>query len=184
LVSLAAAQQLDRAQRGEPGREQPFYFFTDTAGRRVGQTGSVDVVIDGDTVAMLMDTGATIWLSSAALATVGDGGPSERSTTHIPNWLFLRLRERHPDWPIIERADLWWGLSVIRVPRVSVGGYDVGPAWFSVLGGGPSTPPTGPPNAPAWTKRQGGTLGGSLLKHFVVTLDYPRGTARFYKPGS
>jgi hypothetical protein len=32
--------------------------------------------------------------------------------------------------------------------------------------------------------RRGGTLGGSLLKHFVLTLDYPRGTVRFYKPGS
>ena len=97
------------ANDGEPGREQPFYFPTDSAGRRVGQTGSVDVVIDGDTVAMLMDTGATIWLSSAALARVGDGGPSERSSTHIDNWLFARLRERHPDWPVIERADLWLG---------------------------------------------------------------------------
>jgi hypothetical protein len=172
------------ANDGEPGREQPFNFPTDTAGRRIGHLGYVDVVIDGDTVAMLMDTGATVWLSSAALARVGDGGPSERSSTHIDNWLFVRLRERHPDWPIIERADLWWGLSLIRVPNVSVGGHEVGPTWFSVLAGGPATPPTQPPSAPAWMKRRGGTLGGSLLKHFVVTLDYPRGSVRFYKPGS
>jgi hypothetical protein len=172
------------ANDDDPGREQPFHFFTDSAGRRVGQTGYVDVVIDGDTVAMLMDTGATIWLSSAAVVRVGDGGPSERSSTHIYNWVFVRLRDRHPDWPIIERADLWYGLSLIRVPSVSIGGYDVGPTWLSVLGGGSPTPPTGTPNAPAWTKRQGGTLGGSLLKHFVMTLDYPRGTVRFYKPGS
>jgi hypothetical protein len=172
------------ATDGEPGRERPFHFNTDSAGRRIGHTGSVDVVIDGDTVAMLMDTGATIWLSSAALARVGDGGPSERSSSHLPNWMFVRLRDRHPDWPIIERADLWAGLSLMRVPNVSIAGYEVGPTWFSVLGGGPPTPPTAAPNAPAWAKRQGGTIGGSLLKHFVVTLDYPRGTVRFYKPGS
>ncbi len=171
------------ANDGEPGREQPFYFNTDSAGRRIGHSGSVDVVIDGDTVAMLMDTGATVWLSSAALARVGDGGPSERSSTHLPNWMFVRLRERHPDWPVVERADLWYGLSLIRVPNVSIAGYEVGPTWFSVLRG-PSTPPTAAPNAPAWARRSGGTVGGSLLKHFVVTLDYPRGVVRFYKPAS
>jgi hypothetical protein len=166
---------------GARGREQPFHFYTDSAGQRIAQVGYVDVVIDGDSVAMQMDTGATVWLSSAALARVADGGPSERSSSHMPTWLFARLRERHPDWPVIERADLWWGLSLIRVEKVSVGGYDVGPTWFSVLRG-PATPPTGPANAPSWTKRQGGTIGGSLLKNFVMTLDYPRATARFYKP--
>ena len=172
----------DRAPSdGGRGREQPFHFYTDSAGRRVEQNGYVDVVFDGDTVAMIMDTGATIWLSSAALARVNDGGPSERSSTHIPNWLFARLRERHPDWPVIEKADLWWGLSLMRVEKVSIGGYEVGPTWVSVLVGS-ATPPNRPATAPAWTRRQGGTVGGSLLKSFVVTLDYPRGTVRLYKP--
>ncbi len=163
------------------GREVPFYFPVDSAGRRVGHTGSVDVVIDGDTVAMLMDTGATIWLKADALATVKDGGPSERATSHLPNWEYARLHERHPDWPVIEHADLWDGLSLIRVQHVSIAGYELGPTWFSVLRG-PATPPDGPPNAPAWMKRQGGTVGGSLLRNFVMTLDYPRGVVRLEKP--
>lgn len=166
---------------GEPGREQAFRYYTDSTGQRVGHLGYVDVLIDGDTIAMLMDTGATVWLSSAALERVNDGGPSERSTTHIPNWLFTRLHERHPDWPVIERADLWFGCSLIRVPSIAVAGYQVGPTWLSVLPG-PATPPAGSASAPAWTRRQGGTIGGSLLRHFVVTLDYPRGVVRFYKP--
>jgi len=177
LVLRGASSATD----GAPGREAPFYFYADSAGRRVGHTGFVDVVIDGDTITMLMDTGATVWLSTVALARVNDGGPSERSTTHIPYWLFARLRERHPDWPVIERADLWWGLDVMRVSSISVAGYEVGPTWVSVLRG-PATQPTSAPTAPAWTRRQGGTIGGSLLKYFVVTLDYPRGVVRFYKP--
>jgi hypothetical protein len=164
------------------GRELPFHFYTDSSGRRVGHTGYVDVLVDGDTVAMLMDTGATVWLTSAALARVNDGGPAERSTTHIAKWVFTRLKQRHPDWPVIEHADLWSDLSLIRVPSVSVAGDDLGPTWFSVLAGGPTTPPSGAANAPAWTKRQGGTIGGSLLRRFVVTLDYPRGVVRFDKP--
>jgi hypothetical protein len=168
------------ASDGEPGREVPFHFPLDSVGNRVGHLGYVDVVIDGDSVAMLMDTGATVWLSSAALEVIGDGGPSERSTSHISTWLFNRLRERHPDWPVIQRADLWLGLSLMRVPSVIVAGHEVGPTWLSVIGG-TATPPTIPANAPAWMKRNGGMLGGSLLKQFVVTLDYPRGVVRLHK---
>jgi hypothetical protein len=130
---------------------------------------------------MIMDTGATIWLTAAALARVNDGGPSERSTSHMPQWLYVRLRKRHPDWPVIDKAELWAGLSLIRVPAVSIAGFELGPTWFSVLDGSPTQSPA-PANAPAWMRRQGGTVGGSLLRHFVVTLDYPRGVARFEKP--
>jgi hypothetical protein len=97
------------------------------------------------------------------------------------NWLFTRLHQRHPDWPVIEHADLWNGLGLIRVPNVSIAGYDLGPTWFSVLNG-PTTPPSLPATAPAWQRRFGALLGGSLLRNFVLTLDYPRGVARFYRP--
>jgi hypothetical protein len=112
---------------------------------------------------------------------VGDGAPAERATTHIPNWLFTRWHTRHPEWPVIERADLWAGLSLIRVPSVEIAGYRLGPMWLSVLGG-PATPPDIPPTLPAWRRRSAGTLGGSVLRHFVVTLDYPGAVAYFERP--
>ncbi len=169
------------ASASGPGREIPFRWPLDSAGRRVGQWGYVDVVIDGDTVSLIMDTGATIWLTADALRQINDGGPSGRAASHISNWLYARLHARHPDWPVIEHAEMWAGLGMIRVPNVSIAGYDVGPQWFSVLGG-PATPPTATPGAPAWTARQAGTVGGSILRHFVVTLDYPRGVVRIHKP--
>lgn len=168
------------SQANAPGRELPMRFIIDSTGHRVGHNAWVDVVIDGDTVAMQFDTGATIWLSKPALDQVADGGPSERSTSHLPNWEFERLHQRHPDWPVILRADLWLGLALIRVPRVSFAGFELGPTWMSVLPG-TTTAPAGNPSAP-WTKRQGGTIGGSLLKSFVITADYPAGTMRIDRP--
>jgi hypothetical protein len=159
------------------------YFATDSAGRRLAQTPLVDMVVDGDTISMLFDSGATIWLSADALAKVGDGGPSERSSTHMANWVYTKLHTRHPDWPVIEHADLWSGLSLFRVPAVSVAGFDLGPTWFSVLTG-PATPPYVAATVPAPERRRGGTIGGSLLRHFSVTVDYPRAVAWFTRPSS
>jgi hypothetical protein len=143
----------------------------------------MDVVIDGDTLALQFDTGATVWLSADALAHVGDGGPSERSSSHLSNWVFTELRAKHPDWPVIEHADLWAGLSLIRVPSVTVAGFDIGPTWFSVLKG-PATRPNIPATAPGPERRRGGTIGGSLLRHFTVTVDYPRAIAWFAPSGA
>jgi len=155
-------------------------FATDSAGRRLSQQANLDIVVDGDTLSMIFDTGATIWLSQNALSRVADGGPSERSSSHIFRWVFERLHQRHPDWPVIEKADLWMGLDLIRVPSVMVAGYELGPAWLSVLNG-PTTAPNVPASEPAWRRRRGGTIGGSLLRHFVITADWPRGVASFVK---
>ncbi len=140
----------------------------------------VDVVIDQDTLTMMLDTGATLWLSADALTAIDDGGPSERSTSHVQSWIFARWKQRHPDWRIIEKADLWSGASLIQVPRISIAGFEVGPLWFSVLPG-PDTPPPAKPDTPDMWKRFGGTLGGSALKSFQVTLNYPEATATFVR---
>ena len=162
------------------GREVPLYFNTDSAGRRAGHTAYIDVVVDGDTLTMIFDTGASIWLSAPALDKIRDGGPAERSTTHVWEWQFEKWRARQTDWPVIEKASLYRDITLIRVPGVSVAGYPLGPAWLSVWPG-TAQPPSPAPNAPAWVKRFAGTLGGSLLRNFVVTVDYPRGIARFTK---
>jgi hypothetical protein len=156
-------------------------FAIDSTGRRLSQQANLDIVVDGDSLSMIFDTGATIWLSQDALTRVADGGRSERSSSHIFRWVFERLHQRHPDWPVIEKADLWMGLALIRVPSVTVAGYELGPTWFSVLDG-PTTPPTVPASEPAWRRRRGGTIGGSLLRNFVVTADWPRGIAWFVRP--
>jgi len=41
------------------------------------------VEIDGEPVQALFDTGATVWLSPAALSVINDNGPSERATSFV-----------------------------------------------------------------------------------------------------
>jgi hypothetical protein len=67
---------------------------------------------------------------------------------------------------------------MIEVPTVQVGGYGVGPVWF-----------TRRPDRNfhvymfQWMDRPPeGALGGSALQYLRVTVDYPRAVAVFEKP--
>jgi hypothetical protein len=157
-------------------------FPTDSAGRRTGYTPRIVVEIDGDSINMLFDTGATVWLSDANRRLAGDGGPSERSSSLVWQWVFARLRQRHPDWPVIENADIATGAPMIRVPSVRIAGFDVGPVWFKSLTSAAAVPPPPPPGMPLVRTRVNGTIGGNVLRHFVVTVDYPRAIAFFTRP--
>ena len=159
-----------------PEHQVPVRFRTDSGGARIDHSPQIDVMVDGDTLAMIFDTGATIWLTAAARSQLHDGRPSERATSHVQSWWFARWKQRHPDWPVIEAADQLTRATLIRVPSVRIAGYDVGPVWFSVLGG--------PAEAPPGAGRFGGTIGGNVLREFSVMLDYRRGIAEFTRPGS
>lgn len=166
-----------------PNHRANLFFTTDSLGKRTDNTPYLDVVIDGDTLVMLIDTGATIWLSPEALAQLSDGKPSERPTCHVSSWIAADWQRRHPDWRVIEHADLWNDMTIIEVPGVAIAGYQLGPVWFSVLQG-PATRGNMPPLAArnAFLSRFGGTIGGSVLHHFVMRLDYPGASAEFLRP--
>ena len=161
-------------------------FQTDTAGRRVSHSPAIGISIDGDSLNMIFDTGATIWLTPDALARLGDKQPAERGTSLIWSPTFDLWRSHHPDWRVVENADLLTKQPIIEVPVVSIGGYDVGPVWFMryETGGNPQPTPTYPPNTPTIKKQISGTIGGSTLRFFSVVLDYPRATAEFSRPAS
>ena len=75
-------------------------------------------------------------------------------------------------------ADAQEALSIIQVPRVSGGGWEVGPVWFTRR----------PDRAfheymSQWMDRRvEGALGGSALSFFRVTVDYPGAAAIFERP--
>jgi hypothetical protein len=133
------------------------------------------VAIDGDSLDLLFDTGATITLSDSALAALGDRGPPARGTSFITQSVFTRWRQWHPDWRVIERADRVLDMPMILVPEVTIAGHTVGPAWFTMR-----------PDRnfhqymSQWMDRRiDGALGGSVLRYFRVTLDYPGAAAMF-----
>lgn len=163
---------------GASAHSVPLGFQTDSGGIRTTHFPRIRVEIDGDSLDLLFDTGATIALSDAALTQLADGGPAERGGSFITQQIFERWRSRHPDWLVIEGADRMINMPIIRVPEISVGGYVVGPVWFAMR-----------PDRnfhqfmSQWMDRRiDGALGGSAFRYFRVTADYPRAVALFERP--
>ena len=153
-------------------------FQTGPDGRRTTHFPRIPVRIDGETLDLLFDTGATTILTAEALATIGDGRPAARGASFIAASVFERWHQRHPDWRVIEKAEQGSGEALIEVPSVEIGGYTVGPVWFTRRKDS---------NFHQWMsqwmdRRIEGALGGSALRYLRVTVDYPNAVAVFEKP--
>jgi hypothetical protein len=154
----------------------PLGFLTDSTGVRTLSFPRVRIAVDGDSLDMLFDTGATVDLTEGALVALHDGGAPERATSFITTEVFERWRARHPDWVVIENADQNVDdMAIIHVPFVSIAGHSVGPVWF-----------TERPDRnfheymSQWMDRRvDGALGGSAFEHFRITVDYQRALAHF-----
>ena len=132
------------------------------------------VEIDGDTIDVLFDTGATLVLSEEGKKLLS----TEKKTlggSFIAISLFNKWRSRHPDWKYYPKADL--AGDVIEVPLVKVSGYEVGPVLFAAR------------RDEVWSKGMiqsmdkvvKGAIGGTVLKYFKVTIDYNSDLIRFEK---
>jgi hypothetical protein len=153
-------------------------FQTGADGRRTSQFGRIQAEVDGETLDFLFDTGATTFLTGEARTSLGDGRPAERAASFITASSFGRWHTKHPDWRVIEKAERGSGEAMIEVPAVRVGGYTVGPVWF-----------TRRPDRNfhvhmfQWMDRPPeGALGGSALQYLRVTVDYPGAVAIFEQP--
>ncbi|MDX2209024.1 MAG: hypothetical protein SFV20_01550 [Sphingopyxis sp.] len=155
-------------------------FKTDPAtGDRETNFARITVQIAGKDYPMLLDTGASNVLSPAALAQIGDGGPANRATSFIGDAIYTEWRRDHPDWRALDPIESLAGTAMIEVPRVTIAGYTVGPVWFSVE---PSR---------AFRVRMAalmdrpieGSAGGTILRFFRVSVDYPGAVAVFERAG-
>lgn len=127
-------------------------------------------VISGDTIPTLFDTGATVVLTESARRKIG-GGPITRAGFHVSPNLYKKWRDEHPEWNYIEngsRGGTRGKFDLIRVPEVTVGGYEIGPVWLNTL---------------RKLDRQdefSAAIGGAALRYFdSVTVDFGAGTAAF-----
>jgi len=138
----------------------------------------IQVVVDGQTLDLLFDSGANAGLSDAALAAVADGRAAQRATSFITRTLFERWRNKHPTWRVIEEAESRTGEPMIEVAEVTIAGYTVGPVWFTRR-----TDNSFHTFMSQWMDRQiEGALGGNALRHFRIVVDYPHARAIFEKP--
>lgn len=162
-----------------PNSSLPLNFQVDSTGQRTSHFPRIDVEIDGQTLPLLLDTGAMIFLTKRAQNYLADSLPPLRATSFIAASIFEQWRSNHPDWEVIEQADSLVGSEpMIRVPYMKIAGYSVGPVWF-----------TRRPDAnfheymSQWMDETvEGALGGSALQYFIVILSYPGAYAVFETP--
>ncbi len=154
----------------------PLGFLLAANGRRGASFPRISAEVDGDLLQFLFDTGATVRLTPHARAAVHpvDGG-FHRGTSFITSTVFERWRGRHPDWAVIEHADGTADEPMIQVPTLRIAGHDAGPVWFVRR-----ADRNFHEYMSQWMDRRiDGALGGSLLKYFTVTVDYPNAVAYF-----
>jgi len=157
--------------------EAKLYFKKSRNGEHETNFARFQIKIDGQPYDFLFDTGATDVLDKDALGFVNDGGPSVRATSFMALNLFEKLHTAHPDWKVYDKPTTT-GRKMLQVPKVEIGGYEVGPVWFSIQGD----------NAfhnymAQWMdKPTEGAIGGSALHYLRVSVDWLAEIAVFEKP--
>lgn len=164
--------------RHSPEHVVPIGFQANAAGVRQANYPRIQAAIVGEKLDLLLDTGATTNLTPAALSTVADSRPAICATSFIVASVFDRWHAQHPEWRLAEHAESGSGQAMIEVPRVTVAGYTVGPVWFTRRRDAAFHDFM----SQFMDKQIDGSLGGDALRHFRVTLDYPRAVAVFEEP--
>lgn len=154
----------------------PLGFLENRGGVRVTSFASLSVEIDGETIPLVLDTGARLLPGPEAREAMGDTSNTALATSFIVESVFEAWRSNHPDWPVVEQADRELGnVKMIRVPEITVAGHTVGPVWFCSRADSHYLTYfsrfTGQPVM--------GALGGSALQYFRLTVDFPNGLAKF-----
>jgi hypothetical protein len=162
----------------DKSHEVKLAFKTAPSGKRQNNFARIQIEIDGETLDFLLDTGASNILSEEVLKQINDGGPAERGTSFLTQSVFERWHKKHPEWRALENIKTLTGAAMIEVPAVKVGGFTVGPVWFTVR-----------PDlafhsymAQFMDKPNEGALGGSALQYLRMTVDWPNGVAVFERP--
>src|SRR5262249_1985416 len=107
-------------------------FQTGPDGRRTSHFAPLPALaLAAPTLDCLVDTGATTFLTDAALQALNDGRPGERAASFVTTSSFARWHRQHPDWRVVETAEKGSNEAMIEVPAVRVGGCTVGPVWFT-----------------------------------------------------
>ncbi len=146
-------------------------------GERVSNLPRMSIKVAGESIDLLLNTGATAVLSEAATKALADGKAATRAVSFITDTRLAAWQKKH-GWRVIEKAEQGGTGTMIEVPKVLIGGYEVGPVWFT--------------SRPARLYKDQisrrldapveGAIGGNLLKSFRLTLDFPNAMAHFEKP--
>jgi len=161
----------------EKSHEVSLGFKTSGSGRRQNNFARIAIEVDGETLDFVLDTGATNVISEEQKKSLGDSLPLERGTSFLVRSVYEKWHAKHPEWRAFEMKTLTGG-AMIEVPEIKIGGYTVGPVWFTVQPdfGFQAVMKT------LMDKPIVGALGGSALHYFELTVDWPNAIAVFHKP--
>ena len=137
----------------------------------------IQVIVDGDTIDMLLDTGATSVLSPEAIAIV-EPGPAVRASAFAAAHLWDGWRSKHPDWRVIVGGEANTRADLIGVPHVWIAGYDVGTVWFAKR----PDPVYDVMMKAIMDKPVRASIGGAAFRPFKLTLDYVNQRVTFENP--
>lgn len=146
--------------------------FMHRFGIRMGNHPRMTIRVDGQPIESLLDTGATVWLSRAAMQVVGGSGEPERGTSFISKSLFDRWHQAHPEWRTVEKGCEKTHEDLIEVPELEVAGLRSGPTWFTCRADGNFTWMSSFMDAPI-----SASIGGNVFRNFRLTIDYPNAVA-------
>jgi len=160
------------------GNTIPFTFKASAGQQDAPWFPRIRVEVDGDSLDLLFDTGATTRLTDSATTAIGDGRPSSRAASFIMRTVFDRWHAHHPDWRVIRHAEAGSGADMIEVPGVAVAGLASGPVWFTAR-----ADPNFTTYMSQWMDKPiAGAFGGSGLRYFRIVADYPNQRATFSRP--
>lgn len=153
----------------------PLAFRTNRSGVRPTNFARIRALIDGDSLDLLFDTGATTMITDSARAVLGDTGPKGRAGSFISASVFDRWHARHPEWRVVERGEAGTRAALIEVPSMQLAGYSVGPVVWEKR----DNTPFHKLMDPLMDRPIQGSLGGAAFQFFSITIDYPSSLACF-----
>ncbi len=168
---------IDRSQGKIEGKFIQAKFKSDASGKRPSNHPLIAVDVDGESLPVLFDTGATSWYSEDAKKKVGVSSEFPASC-FIRKSVYLKWRKKNPNWKYIEKGDRFnGGQDLIEVPAVIIAGHTVGPIWFAAR----NDREYDHFGKESFDARIDGAVGGSVLKHFRIIADYETGQFFFQK---
>jgi hypothetical protein len=162
----------------DKAHEVQLWFKANASGKRINNFARIQIEVDGEPVDFVLDTGATNILSDEVLKQIGDRQAAERATSFLVQSVYDKWHAKHPEWKVLENIKTLTGSSMIEAPQVKIGGFTVGPVWFTVQ---PDAGFQGVMGS-LTDKRVSGALGGSALHYFRMTVDWPNALAVFERP--
>lgn len=160
---------------GHSGITIPLGFRKTKKGERISLP-TIEVVIAGDTLSMVFKSGSHIILNEAHQKELGHPGALLPAGL-ISESIYQRWRNKHPEWPIYEKADTFYGSDLIETPGIQIGVYASGPVRFAVRRDDAFTD---------WLSRftdkpVQGVLGPDAFREAHITLHYPRSVLIIHK---